>query len=210
MLGSFVIIHRIVGDIGVMDGIISGNGAVPSNFNRSPCRRVWCCSHVGRVVGGGGSGGVGHRRIVRYKSLIVAVGVVVGGVCVDHLDVSVRAVIEMACSIFSGNSLTLAGYCAPKVFVPCRHIVVVRDGICLVLIVAVVSCQNLVNYCLNGILFGSVNTWRGAGEGVDGAVRGRGCIGGEDCRWGVVRAWGGYFVIVIDNDKTTYFSVIFS
>ena len=36
MLGSFVVIHRIIGDIGVMNGIIDGNIAVPFDFNWSP------------------------------------------------------------------------------------------------------------------------------------------------------------------------------
>ena len=57
MLGSFVIIHRIIGDIWVMDGIINGNIAVPSDFNQSPWRTsirscsvcVAAPSGVGRV-----------------------------------------------------------------------------------------------------------------------------------------------------------------
>ena len=80
----------------------------------------------------------------------MVVGFVVVCVCIDHGDVSsIRAVIEMAAgSMFSGNSLTLARYGAPRVVVPC--IVGLRYGLGLVVIVSViVSCQNLVNYCRN-------------------------------------------------------------
>ena len=84
MLGCFVIIQGISGDIGVMDGIICRYIAVPSNFNWSPhgwrrlCRIVAVVivvsGGVGGVVGGVVSGVVGVRRVVHHKHVGVDVG----------------------------------------------------------------------------------------------------------------------------------------
>ena len=91
MLGSFLIIHRIIGDIGVMDGIIGGNIAVPSNFNRNPCRiSIRSCSV--RVIAAGGVG-----RVVSFRGF--ADGVSHPSICGDG----------------SGDRLRQAvGHCAPR------------------------------------------------------------------------------------------------
>ena len=98
MLGCFGIIHGIIGDGGVMDGISYRDIAVPSYFNWSPdgWRRVRPIVAVVNVIGGGvsdvggGVGGgavsvtmVGVRHVFHHKRIGVGVGCtsrdVVGG-----------------------------------------------------------------------------------------------------------------------------------
>ena len=56
-----MIIHWIIGDIGVMDGTTGWNRHIPSDFEWGPSRRG-CCSCSGRVV----AAGVVRRVLVAF------------------------------------------------------------------------------------------------------------------------------------------------